>query len=75
MTLNCDDLKECPGGYCLEGSNSAGSATIDSSSCSSITNGRDRWYFEDNGDGYCTLKVGVLWCFHVFSKLPKTGRM
>ena len=43
----------------MEGVNTGGAATIDSSSCSSITNGRDRWYFEDNGDGYCSLKVGV----------------
>lgn len=45
---------------CLEGVNSGGAQTIDSASCSSINNGRDRFYFEDNGDGYCTLKARTI---------------
>ena len=43
-------------GYCLEGSNSGGATYLDTSSCSSITNGRDKFSFVDQGDGYCKLQ-------------------
>lgn len=63
-TVDCGDATEyvsiswlTSGGMCLEGVNSGGAQTIDSASCSSINNGRDRFYFEDNGDAYCTLKA------------------